>query len=104
MLAGLEEGGNDNLCDPCRGSHPLTTHATDPSKLDVGTALVQCMIARDCFRSANMLIYTRCKMNHVDDTPCGNTCYNVARKQVNTEKEKHMDLYFATCKLIVLLI
>ena len=70
----------------------------------VGTMYASIMIARDCFRSANMLIYTRCKMNHVDDTPCGNTCYKVARKQVNTEKEKHMDLYFATCKLIVLLI
>ena len=48
-----------------------------------------------------MLIYTRCKMNHVDDTPCGNTCYKIARKQVNTEKGKHMDLYFAICKLRV---
>ena len=24
------------------GVYPLTTHTTDPSKLDVGTALVQC--------------------------------------------------------------
>ena len=33
--------------------------------------------------SANMLIYTRCKMNHVDDasldTPCGTTCHKVEK-------------------------
>ena len=40
-------------------------------------------------------------MNHVNDTPCGNTCYKIAKKQVNSENEKHMDLYFATCKLKV---
>ena len=40
-------------------------------------------------------------MNHVDDTLCGNTYYKVARKQVNNEKKKHMDLYFTTCKLRV---
>ena len=49
-----------------------------------------------------MLIYTRCKMNHVDDaswdTPCRNTCYNIAKKVI-TEKGIHMDLCFATCKL-----
>ena len=42
MLAGLDEGGDDNLWDPCRGGHSPTTDTTDPSKLDVGTALVQC--------------------------------------------------------------
>ena len=40
-------------------------------------------------------------MNHADDMSCGNTCYKVSRKQVNTEKEKHMDWYFAACKLRV---
>ena len=44
-------------------------------------------------------------MNRVDDaapyTSCGNTCFKAAKKQVNTEKGKHMDLYFATCKLRV---
>ena len=44
-------------------------------------------------------------MNYVDDascaTLCGNTCYKVEKKQVITEKGKHMDLYFTTCKLKV---
>ena len=34
-------------------------------------------------------------------TSCGNTCFKAAKKQANTEKGKHMDLYFATCKLRV---
>ena len=44
-------------------------------------------------------------MNHVDDascdTLCGNTWFKVEKKQVITEKGKHMDLYFTTCKLKV---
>ena len=36
------------------------------------------------------------------DTPCGNTCFKVAKnKQVNTEKGKHMDSFSSAWKLRV---
>ena len=46
-----------------------TYHRSQQSRCwySIGTMYVSLMITRDCVRSASMLVYTRCKMNHVDD-------------------------------------
>ena len=62
-----------------------TYHRSDHSRCpySVATMYVCEMKTRDCFGSAIMHIYTRCKMDHVGDASCDmqceNTCYKVEK-------------------------